>query len=422
MALKKLHILSLGLGQSNFLNQLYGALRKEDDSLSFSIDRVYDISEGKVAAKNSVFEAEYDFSQENFSKAVSLRSYVKICCSRFFWRSLFFEMRQNFSALQLVRHFLTRNIYQSIVDENILPLNHDIYHFHYCIPYNLRYVFHLPSSAKVICSFWGSDLYRNNDKRTTFYVKQALKRANVITIQTPEMGEDLLKRYGEDLRPKLHFALFAQEMGIYDRIDALREDTVALNEFKANLGIPLDHRVVAIGYSATEAFHHIEILKVLKTLPAESLKNLTVVLSLTYQRDEAYLKALDAYSKSVDSFNIVQLHDFLSFDEVAKLRSITDIQIQMPVSDALSGSVTEVLYAGNTVIAANWLPYAIFEQKGITFYTTSKFEDLKHILPEILKDPEAEKQKNKDNSRSIKAHFFPQTTSKAWVKIYRDII
>jgi hypothetical protein len=422
MTQKNTHILSLGLGQSNFLNQLYGALKKEDASLRFSIDRVYDISEGKRQPKNELFEQEYDFSGEEYAPSTRFVSTLKILFQLFFWRSLFFELKHKRSFTTVKRHYLTRMIYQSAVDKKILPLNHDIYHFHYCTPYNLRYLFHLPRSAKVICSFWGSDLYRNRDERTLFYVKNALERANVISIQTPEMGEALLKRYGEKLRPKLRFALFAQEVAIYDKIDVLQKSPDRLAAFKTKLGIPQTNTVIAVGYSATSAFHHIEVLKTIQKLPPDVLENLTVVLSLTYQREANYLRELQAFCDTVRSFQIVQLHNFLNFEEVAALRVITDIQIQMPVSDALSGSVTEVLYAENVVIAGDWLPYAIFERRKISFYKVSGYLELEKLLPRIVKDLRLVKLKNVGNKAGIRAYFFPETTSRAWLKIYRDII
>ena len=58
---------------------------------------------------------------------------------------------------------------------------------------------------------------------------------------------------------------------------------------------------------------------------------------------------------------------FLSLDELVKLRINSNVMIMMNNSDALSGSVSEALYAENLLISAIWLPYSPYRLEKIFF-------------------------------------------------------
>ena len=62
--------------------------------------------------------------------------------------------------------------------------------------------------------------------------------------------------------------------------------------------------------------------------------------------------------------------EYLSLDEVAKLRVNSDIMIQMNKSDGFNTSIREALYADNILISAVWLPYSLLRLENIFFYET----------------------------------------------------
>lgn len=418
----KFSILSLGLSQSNFLIQLYSEIKKIDNSFVFDVDDFQDISKGAIANEITIFENQHHFFSTKYSTKKLMTAFFSIIFKPFFWRVLFYEIGKvkTIKAYRGVIKGQLRN--KHIVDKLISPMNHDILHFHYCTPFNLRFVHYLPKKTKVVCSFWGSDLYRVVGKKREFYVSKALNRANAITIQTQEMGVDLMNKFGAHLEPKITYAQFALEPRIYELMDYYSERKEDVSSFKTQLGIPLENQIIAIGYNASSSFNHMECLKAIADLPKELLRKTTIVLSLTYQRDEHYVASLKRNVESLKDIHTVLLHDFLAHDDIAKLRLLTDIQIQMPVSDALSGSVTEVLYAGNVVIAADWLPYAIFKRKGVTLDMVSDFKGLAILLPEIIKNLNTYKERNSNNASAIRNHFFPNETSKAWIEMYHKLL
>jgi|GEM_PF-1334994 len=417
---RPIKILSLGLGQSNFLNQLYGSMKRQRENLSFNIDRFRDISEGVISQEASVFDNYYDFADHQPKGLDLYLSFLKVLTKRFFWKYLRYERKKGASLSELVSFIKKQSRYQDIVDHKLLPLNFDIYHFHFCTPYNLRYVPFLPKNVATICSFWGSDLYRNFDKDHIFYVSDALKYATAVTIQTPEMGENALSKYGGGFEKTLYYSKFTISEEIYQIMDAMIGNKTAIEQFKAQWNIPLNATVITIGYNANEAFSHKEIINELQKLAPSEKSKICCVLPLTYSIDGVYLDNLNTFIDAINDLQIVKIQHFLSHKDLALLRLATDIQVQLPSSDALSGSVTEVMYAGNTVIAGSWLPYAEFRRCGLHFLSIDTIDELIPAIKEIMTKPELIKEQNRENAKQVAAHFFPKQTTPNWVSLYEQ--
>lgn len=418
----KIKIISLGSGQSNFLLQLYGEIKLRTDKFTFHVDNFKDLSKGEVDYNNLVFESYHKFEDHDFSRKVQFQTFIGLLFKRIFWIFLWFEFKRKKKRKHLFEFIENQVKFKACVDRALVPLHFDIYQFHFCIRQRLKLLHYLPKGSKIVCSFWGSDLYRNQKDYNIFYVRHALKKATSITIQTPEMAEDLYKLYGKDLKKKVKFAKFAIQRDIYKLIDIYRMDKNSLDKFKAELNIPNNNVIVTIGYNANKYFRHIEILNIIKHLDSEITKEVTLILPLTYSRDDnKYLEDLYERIKSM-RLNIICINSFMTHEEIAKLRLITDIQIQLPTSDALSGSVTEVLYAGNTVLAGSWLPYGIYKRNNISILTIDYMSDLEEELIRLLKN--WNRRKAIDHayiSSKIEDIFFPDTTTKAWIDLYTHL-
>ncbi len=411
-------ILSLGLGQSNFLIQLYSELERRDNSLSFSIDSVMEI--GENTNSNSFFENIYNFSPYQVSRSNRRRYCIPLLLSLTFWQLCLFERSLDPSSFRFIPFYLRQLNTYALVRKHILPLKFDIHHFHYCTKEHLKYLVYFPKKSNTICSFWGSDLYRNNSRKNNFYVEKALKNASKITIQTSEMADFLLQKHGDSLSHKIIIAQFVLDLNVFKSIDTYRDKIELLYDFKDQLGIEKGHIVLGVGYNANKAFNHIEILKQVHKLDKTLKQKITCVLSLTYGRKEPYLKTLKEEISKYD-FNIVCLHDYLDSQAISKLRLITDIQIQLPVSDALSSSVTEVLYAGNNVIAGSWLPYEIYERNNIELSSVDSVEELSDTLASLILTINNNLMDINKRKKKIEKVFFPEKTSRQWLDMYHSL-
>ena len=81
-------------------------------------------------------------------------------------------------------------------------------------------------------------------------------------------------------------------------------------------------------------------------------------------------------------FRIVQR--YLDRQELAAFRIASDILIHLPVSDALSGTVLETVYAGNAVITGSWLPYSPFRKAGLPLVTVENVAALSSCISDTL--------------------------------------
>ena len=411
----KKRILLLGISQSNFLSQLYGQLIKNVPTISVDIDGYYDVSKGAVQF-NSVFDQFYDFKKIKLGRIALYKAFFSFMLTPFFWEICYFELSQRKKITTLFKILFSYAWTKTIVEKEVLPLKHSIYHFHFCTPENLKFLHFLPSHTITICSFWGSDLMRLTGVENVFYVRRALLNAKTITIQNIELAEMMYCKYGRDLAAKTQIAQFTINTEIYDSIDACREDKQSIDSFKKQHGIPTDKIVVGIGHNAFRENNHLRIIKAIQKCPPNLREQLVLILPLGYGRSADYLRELDHYITQQDEVQCVQLHSFFGPNETALLRLATDLMIQMPISDALSAAMTEVLYASNTVVVGAWLPYGILRRNQIQLLEAESFDELPVILETYYKNPRP----TIADTYPIKilAFLFPDTTTAQWIKIF----
>lgn len=418
---KTIKILSLGLSQSNFLSQLYGDLQNKYENYKVGVDKYHDISKGQIINKKEVFNEYFDFEKEIVTRFQSIRSFIQRSFTKEFWEIYFFERSQG-RSIKETYYFLRSYAYDKvIVEQYILNADYNIYHFHYCTPERLKYIHHFPENKKIICSFWGSDLMRETGIRNVFYVKKALEKADIITIQNAELAEMLYCKYGREFKDKTKLIQFTIHTEVYNYIDAMRDDMERINFFKSYYKIPYHKKVIVVSHNASAANNHFKILQSLEILPAEIVSKILVLIPLGYGRNENYIKSLESYKKS-STLQIVMLHQFLGPEETALLRICTDIMIQMPISDALSGAMTEVLYAGKQVYVGSWLPYGLLRRNGVSFTEIESFSDIIKVVRNYFQDESYIRSKNSYNAKKIKTFLFPDKTTFDWNEIYEKLL
>lgn len=409
-------ILALGIGQSNFLNQLYGDLIKKDASFLVDIDGYFDLSGKSVT--DTIYANHLNLKQTKVSKRQLYKSLFSFARTSFFWEIFFFELSRK-TALKDIKKSLFSFAWSKHVAENELPkMGYDIFHFHFCTPENLKLLHFFPKQLTSVCSFWGSDLMRYTGAANVFYVSKALSNATVVTIQSLELAEIMYSKYGRELSAKTKIVQFTIHTGIYGQIDRFKDDCDAMDDFKTRNGIPKNKKIICVSHNAFEANNHLSIIQAIVDLPTHYKNDIAIILPLAYGRAKEYLPALDACIAAVGDFPIVKLDTFFGPEETALLRLSSEVMIQMPVSDALSGAMTEVLYAGNFVVAASWLPYGILRRNGVYFREADSFGEIAAILQDYLRQPEKFSEINKNNAQKIKSFLFPEKTTSDWRDIF----
>ncbi len=410
--------LVLGIGQSNFLDQLYGGIRSVDKQFTFTLADYSDLSGQNSEFNSRIFDGNLKLRQLQLRKHELLAAFLSFAFTGFFWQIAHFEWSQRAGLKKMIKELKRYSRARYIVTKVLLVKKFDLYHFHFCTPENLTYLQFLPETEKSICSFWGSDLMRITGTSNVFYVSRALNRCSQITIQTTDLAQMLFCKYGQNLREKLETLRFTQHMGIYESIAQLKNIGYK-QTFCDKHDIPGDHQIVAIAHNSNEANNHLQICRELHKLSPELKQNTTFLLHLAYGGQPQYLKRLREFIKQDSSLNYRIIDGFLDEKDIALLRLSTRIYIHLPISDALSGAMTEFLYAGADVISGNWLPYKLLRSRGIDFHEIEKMDELPQLIATILSGKPNESAGQ--NAQKIASFLFPDTTNLAWVALLNKV-
>jgi hypothetical protein len=410
-------ILVLGIGQSNFLNQLYSGIILENNDFEFFINEYKEFSKIKKAEKELPYTKFYSFDNSPMSKFGFRKTFLKFGMTKFFWKTIFFELGLGFSFKRIKNVLIDLTKKKYITDRYINPLNFDIIHFHYIVPENLREIYFLSKNTKIICSYWGSDLLRTDGLANYFYVREGLEIANGISVQTMEMAEMLYCKFGRKYQSKLKSLRFTLDTKIFNEIDNYRDEKETIATFKRKYDIPLNTITVMLGHNGFPQNNHLKMINELEKIPKHINAQFSYVIHMSYGASEDYIKKIKELETSL---KLIVITDFLGIKEIALFRLCTDLFIQLPTTDALSAAMTEVLFAGKDVVVGSWLPYGFLKRIGINYFEIEEFENLPYFLASYIeKHKKLELLENRD---IIIKELFPHKTTPEWIELYNRIL
>lgn len=407
-------ILVLGLGQSNFLSYLYSNLVNKYPNNEVYIPNYNSISESVIFDKSFMAEGKI---KDKLTLLSIFRSIFRLMLSADFYRILILILFVEFK-LRKGLHF----IYSSIKECAWFELNNsfkefDTFHFHYLQYSYVRQVFYVPKGKKIVCSFWGSDLLRTHDVLNHYIVQKVLKRADIITCQTPEMREFILAKYGRFLENKIQCVLFALDGNVFDAIDRFSEEEEKLIDYKIKNNFSLEKLNLTIGHNANPLNQHLKIISGLSNCKDKSRFHLIVNFNYGIAKEQYELYSSSVLLALQDSgFSFSFLERFMDTDDLALYRLATDIFVHTPISDALSGTLTEHFYAGSRIITGSWLPYRTFRQVGLEYEVVDNIVmDLPHIINSINITDFG--RSNTDQKKAIRNHFLGDRVINMWLEI-----
>lgn len=291
-----------------------------------------------------------------------------------------------------------------------------IINVHYCNLTRSIAILFLPKKSYVVMSFWGSDLFRTSGLSNNYWMRKALNRTNVIHLASFEMREALLAEFGYILKPKIKYALFLPDFNLVRLIDENKSSTSKLANFKMSLNIAENNVCIMIGNNGNIGNNHLQILKEIENI--KEMDEVTILLPLTYGLTPDYEESIDDFIQNT-TLKIVCFKKFLSWEDLACLRIVSDVFITMQETDAMSATLTEILYAGNLAIAASWLPYGRFRESGAYFLECNGFNLLGKMVLDVLNNMEAYKLKCKHNSKAIETYFYDkEKLVSSWQDLY----
>lgn len=408
-------ILVLGLGQNNFLSFLYTKLKKHNSA--FIISAPY-FTEINTESKNDFWMYENNGIKKGKSISSFFKSFFICLFSQHFYKTFFFIFFAE-GKMGKALHFLYKQMQaKAFFIQNKNFENYDTFHFHFMQYSYLRELFLVPKNKKIVCTFWGSDLLRTNDILNFYFVKKALNKATIITCQSEELKEIIMAKFGRNLLDKIQISIFPVSEKIYDFMDLNYTNKIAIDHFKLNYSYSNDKINVLIGHNGSPFNNHLKIINSLQNIRNKNKIHLIVNLNyaITENEKKSYKITLtEALNKSGCSYVI--LEKFFVDEELAISRLASDIFIHTPVSDALSGTMLELLYASNIVITGSWLPYNTFKTADFSYFEINNFMELSEKFDAIIDHIESEKERISKNKLLVRDAFISEKIIQKWDQI-----
>lgn len=403
-------ILLIGPEVTDFLNPL--AKKLKDQGFTVDVLEIRKIPRNDINKSNS-YSSVLDYNRI-IDKKITLVDILKYFLKKEFYSNFINKifinyLEGNFRIIKSLKNSLNQQHSKKLFSQ--VFKKYDIINFHSITPSTLSFVNYTDRNNKIILSFWGSDLFQIwgwdsiqiNGLKNYYEELRAMKRADLITVHNYEMERVVIAKFGSGIQNKVVRALFGMSDEIFDMIDKYSKDPADL-KFIEKYGIPVNKIKITVGYCGDPICNHLFILNELEKIEHTTKEKIHLLIPMTYGNfSDDYMDEVKLALKKVNiSYTIFD--KYLSLDELGKLRVSSDIMIMMNKSDALSVSVCELLYAGNILISAVWLPYSPFRSEKIFFYetdfaqlgetTTYAVENFEKIKINLINNPDKVKKLN----------------------------
>ena len=266
--------------------------------------------------------------------------------------------------------------------------------------------------TKLILSYWGSDLFRMEEGKLKKTGKFS-RCADFVTFDNVDLELKFNKLYKwSNLIPQKTVML---GLPVLDSIKR-KSTNNCKEEIRKKWGIDNSKIVIAIGYNGIPEQQHKKVLGVLEKLDDVYKKKIVLLLQMSYGGNQTYRNSVTNAAKKT-GFPYIDIQHFLTDDEVAEIRILTDIYINAQATDAFSGSVCEYLFADTVLINARWLRYKEFEKYAFKYLEFDDFNDINGIIEKALK----EKVDVGNNKKLIWQLRSWEHCAPKWGKIYRRV-
>ncbi|HAQ36929.1 MAG TPA: hypothetical protein DCX89_07340 [Saprospirales bacterium] len=266
-------------------------------------------------------------------------------------------------------------------------------------------------AKKVIIFVWGSDYYRSSGFNK-WLKKRIFKTADIITFGNEQTRNDFIREI--PTKAKISIVRFGLIM-----MDYIKELNASRQDSRAVFGFPRDKILITIGYNLNPSQQHGKILDALSSLKHENYyKDLFLVVPVTYPADKNGYKAKLQVALESTGIEYKLIESFLPEMMNAHLRNSSDIMIQLQTTDQLSGTMQEYFATENIVITGSWLPYKIFEDKGIYFIKINAFSELAKKIDDIIINFDEYQQRTINNKSIIMEMSSWKNNIQAWIDLY----
>ena len=240
-----------------------------------------------------------------------------------------------------------------------------------------------------------------------------IERSHLIVFNSGNLRYTFEKAYGKQYENKCVDIAFP--CASFDRLEKLISGFKPEDAFE-RFNLPSDKKIVVCGHTSTEDEQFEPMIDALSKINQTSKDECHFVFFMTYGSGNylEYRKRVEEKLKATD-LNFTILKDYLNYDEMALLHSVSNIHITSITTDALSIFLQEEMYAGATVLYGKWLHYVEFENEDYGTVPYDDFSDLTTKFNEIASGKVPPKPSNlKQMIENLSSN---ESINKAWRKI-----
>jgi hypothetical protein len=224
---------------------------------------------------------------------------------------------------------------------------------------------------------YGSDILRRYKKLDPF-LAYGLRYLDAVVATNENVLETIARDFPSIESRSAGIVRFG--LPVFDELRHL--DGVSSRQAKSALGFNPDRRLASLGYAASPGQRQLELIDFFSQRD-DILRDLDFVVPIQYG-PAATISAVKAKCNGVNAnlgkTKFQPLTEFQSPDRAALMRRATDLLINHSITDAFSGTVQEVVYAGNLVLAASHLPYTRMPGFGTAILPYDSLDELIAIM------------------------------------------
>lgn len=259
---------------------------------------------------------------------------------------------------------------------------YDIVNVHYPRRYMwFVYKYLRAMSKNLVITPWGSDVLKVTDKKAIKELGQLYRMADwIATASNIPLGKRIIEEF--KVAPnKLVGNFFGSDIVDY----AINKgNAISQEECKKYFGLT-GRYVITCGYCMRSTQRHKTIIEAIGQVKDRLPENLTLLFPMTYSYSDPLRQPnyLNECKKECEKRNLNALFvtNYLSVEDVYKLRKATDMFVHVQPTDANSGSVQEYILCDKKIVHGSWIKYEEFESfKPLFYYPVDRLENLGEVI------------------------------------------
>lgn len=293
--------------------------------------------------------------------------------------------------------------------------DYDIVDIHF---YSLFYNKVIPAIKRarkpLVIMIWGSDFYRASEKDLE-QKRLGFEAADIIHVESECVKADFLKKFPEYER-KIYVVQFG--LNQLEWIKKAMERPIILT--LVGRDIFENKLIVTCGYNGSKGQQHLRMIEAINQQEHTVKQRIHIVIPFTYGGDEEYKnQIISALDKAGVTYTILDKR--LSDEQLVELRRLSQIAVNIQVTDSFSASIQENFMAGSVQIVGEWLPYEVFYNQGLFAIQTS-MDNLCDNIGHVIKNFDDCALKCKRNKEIAYQFSSWEYVLPKWAKLYNALL